>query len=364
MIPSAQDPIQMMHQAGNIAFGYTCSPVSPIYPTANKPTAAYSAAATRSPQTPQGTSNASNSKSFMDFTSHLVLHLCRETKMPQLSASVLAHDMMEYVSSVLSTTQVSLSIVVLALGTLHKIQRKVNALKQSGPVIATPEPIEWSLEQGSGEILERMSGKMSIKALFVVALMIAMKSPNGCCNTFTNKTWSQVALIPAQVLNSLEMDVCLFLGFDLWDKEAEYLSWLNVVRIAAEQYSLKARMLMLAQRQKQFLASPPLSPVAQVNGNGLSVLRGSASLYNDQQQHQLQQQHKFLKAARVTAQSPYQRVPPITNKMQPTPMYYEAPPVSSIYSIATSSSSSFVAPFLLMPLQQNQRPMFQLPRPF
>ncbi|KAJ3001556.1 UNVERIFIED_CONTAM: hypothetical protein HDU68_006795 [Siphonaria sp. JEL0065] len=283
----------------------------------------------------------------MDFTSQLVLHLCRETKMPQLTTSVLATDMMEFVSSVLSTTQVSFSIVVLTLGILNKIQRKVNAA-----VIATPQPVEWSLEQESGDILERMSGKMSVKALFVVALMIAMKSPNGCCNTFPNKTWSQVALLPTLVLNSLEMDVCLLPGFDLWDKEADYSNWLNVVRNAAETYSLKPRMLMLAQRQKQFLPSPPLSPVAQLNGNGLTARRGSEVLFNSQQQ-----QHKFLKTARVAAQSPYQRV----NKVYPIPADYLPPPVSSIYSVA---SVSFTTPVVLMPLQQIQPSMFHLPNPF
>ncbi|KAI9350868.1 hypothetical protein BDR26DRAFT_851667 [Obelidium mucronatum] len=223
MIPSIQEPMHMMHyQSGNIQYGYQYSPVSPLYTTTST-TAAAAAATTTTP----GTSNASNSKEFMNFTAHFVAQLCRETCLEELN--VIPFDMMEYVDQVLSTTQVSLSIVVLALSIIKKVQRKVNAAIVGGGLASFGE----SMEDQRNQVLTRMASKMNVKTVFIVSLMIAMKSPNGCCNTFTNKTWSQVALIPSQILNALELDVALFLGFDLWDKEPEYLAWLNVVRNAA-----------------------------------------------------------------------------------------------------------------------------------
>ncbi|KAJ1557971.1 hypothetical protein HK405_014722, partial [Cladochytrium tenue] len=74
------------------------------------------------------------------------------------------------------------------------------------------------------------------RVAFVASLMIAMKSPNGCCNTFTNQTWSKVSKLQLSDLNAVELQICLRLGFDLWMKEADYLAWLRVVEVSAWSY--------------------------------------------------------------------------------------------------------------------------------
>ncbi|KAI8611439.1 hypothetical protein BC830DRAFT_1141225 [Chytriomyces sp. MP71] len=227
------------------------------------------------PTTPQttapGTSSACSSRDFIAFTAHFAANLSSGIPLPRCQN--IPSDLLSYVDQVLSTTQVSLSIVVLALGLMKRVQIKVLQLQGLRSPVSLTEGFA-SLGDIERNVLARLASCVSVKSLFVVSLMIAMKGPNGCCNTFTNLTWSQVAMIPSSLLSATEMDVALLLGFDLWSTEGQYVAWLTRVRAAAEEYS---RRTGLQAQQRRVPIAPkvvvqasrmgPRSPVSPVNGH-------------------------------------------------------------------------------------------------
>ncbi|KAJ3069871.1 hypothetical protein HDU98_007063 [Podochytrium sp. JEL0797] len=302
----------------------------------------------------------------MHFASHYVLQLCRDTKLAQLnSLAVTPSDMSYFVQHVLSTTQVSLSVVVLAFGILKKMQRKINGMTMARRDVTENEFV--SLEEQSRETLARMAPRMNVKAVCVVALMMAMKSPNGCCNTFTNKTWSQVAMMSPSTLNALELDMALFLNFDLWEKESAYLEWLNTVRIAAEEYRHRSMSKTLMPQQQQPFAIPgsPVSPVTPFHTSFLLPhpvpLSRAAQQYQQYQQHH---HHKFLKQSRAAAmQGPYHR-DGVRRGQQQVPMLpklqVEIPSQEYISGLLTGSSLSGSGRMMLPPLMPHQQ-LFMLP---
>ncbi|KAI8620328.1 hypothetical protein BC830DRAFT_1164607 [Chytriomyces sp. MP71] len=221
-----------------------------------------------------GTSSACSSREFMAFAAHFAANLSSGTPLPRLQN--VPSDLLSYVDHVLSTTQVSLSIVVLALGLIKRVQCKVLQMQGLRTPVLLNEGFAslGDIERG---IFVRLASRVSVKSLFVVSLMMAMKGPNGCCNTFTNSTWSQVAMIPSSVLSAIELDVALLLGFDLWSTETQYVAWLTRVRAAAEGYSRRAGLHAQQRRQvapkmiAQASGMCPRSPVSPVNGHVLFV---------------------------------------------------------------------------------------------
>ncbi|KAJ3222537.1 hypothetical protein HDU81_009817, partial [Chytriomyces hyalinus] len=223
--------------------------VAPTTPTddSSATTATYPSKS-RTASSPSGTSSACSSRDFMSFTSHFAISLCR--RMPIKGLSSIPSDMTAHTHHVLNTTQVSLSVVVLALRIMKQVQEKLDALV-SGAKRGEGGQFGESLGDAELNVLDRLSGTVTAKTLLVASLMLAMKSPNGCCNTFTNATWSQVAAVPVRVLCSVEMDIALLLGFNLWVNEQQYLVWLNTVRNAAEDFSFKTAQLHHQQQQQQ-----------------------------------------------------------------------------------------------------------------
>ncbi|KAJ3231440.1 hypothetical protein HDU81_003747 [Chytriomyces hyalinus] len=210
-----------------------------------------------SASSPSGTSTACSSRDFMSFTSQFATSICRRMPLKRLSSNIPA-DMVAYTHHILNTTQVSLSIVVLALRIMKQVQEKLDLLLlQSGNPTKRNDSNEFggSMKDVELQVLDRLSRRVTVKSLFVVSLMLAMKSPNGCCNTFTNSTWSHVASVPVSILSSIELDVTLLLGFSLWVNEQQYVMWLNTVRIAAEEFSLKTAQFQHHQQQLQLHAS-------------------------------------------------------------------------------------------------------------
>ncbi|KAJ3384134.1 hypothetical protein HDU80_001066 [Chytriomyces hyalinus] len=239
----------------SIGLGIMFSPTTPIQ-DARRATGA-SQPHTGAPSQ-SGTSTACSSRDFMSFTSHFATSICRRMPLRRISSNI-PSDMVVYTHHILNTTQVSLSIVVLALRILKQVQEKLDLLLlQSGsPAKGSSDSNVFgaSMKDVELQVLDRLSRRVTAKSIFVVSLMLAMKSPNGCCNTFTNSTWSQVASVPVSVLSSIELDVTLLLGFDLWVDEQQYIMWLNTVRIAAEEFSFKAAQFQHHQLQLQLHAS-------------------------------------------------------------------------------------------------------------
>ncbi|KAI8844354.1 hypothetical protein BJ741DRAFT_588189 [Chytriomyces cf. hyalinus JEL632] len=238
--------------SSSIGLGIMLSPTSPVQDTRRRASQSHASAPSQS-----GTSTACSSRDFMSFTSHFATSICRRMPLRRISSNI-PSDMVVYTHHILNTTQVSLSIVVLALRILKQVQEKLDLLLlQSGnPAKRSDSDVFGaSMKDVELQVLDRLSRRVTVKSLFVVSLMLAMKSPNGCCNTFTNPTWSQVASVPVSILSSIELDVTLLLGFNLWVDEQQYVMWLNTVRIAAEEFSFKTAQFQHHQQQLQLHAS-------------------------------------------------------------------------------------------------------------
>ncbi|KAF9414162.1 hypothetical protein BGZ76_004918 [Entomortierella beljakovae] len=99
---------------------------------------------------------------------------------------------------VLSATQLSSSVILLALKYIQK-------LLKNNPSIHGQQGSEFRL--------------------FTVSLMLANKFLDD--NTFTNKTWSDVTGINVKEINVMEMEFLNQVQFSLFVSEAEYLDWLH-----------------------------------------------------------------------------------------------------------------------------------------
>ncbi|KAJ3070215.1 hypothetical protein HDU99_002723, partial [Rhizoclosmatium hyalinum] len=230
--------------------------------------------------------------------------------------------------------------VVMALRIVYKLQQKMNAVVSGTQ--CDGEVGFASLADGDLERVQGMLGSLSAKTVFVAALMVAMKSPNGCCNTFTNKTWSEVAMVPPQMLNRLELDLVLLLGFDLWDGEQGYLQWLSFVRAAAREYSIKTRLVAMAKIQQQQYLRSPVSPRPLMED--LFMIQSVAGRNH--------QNHKFLKAAR--SGTPYQRG--VHSSQQPQVAVLGPYQFRHQMPATNSTSTDLYLPFM-------QQQSFQLPIP-
>ncbi|KAI9366756.1 hypothetical protein DFJ73DRAFT_1857 [Zopfochytrium polystomum] len=130
-----------------------------------------------------------------------------------------------FVYDLLKATSLSNSVVVLAIRYIYML-----SLRRMNPAGPWPTCFADGVDRSSN------LDALDEKTLFVAALMVAMKSPNGCCNTFTNQTWSKVSKLPLKLLNSAEMNVCLRLGFDMWTQETDYMVWIREVELSAIEF--------------------------------------------------------------------------------------------------------------------------------
>ncbi|EUC65594.1 cyclin, putative [Rhizoctonia solani AG-3 Rhs1AP] len=105
-------------------------------------------------------------------------------------------EFVSFISDLLATTQVSQSVITLAL-------RYIYTLKQSNPSIRGRRGSEYRLA--------------------VTALMLANKFLDD--NTYTNKTWSDVSRISLAEINQMEKEFLHGLGHNLYVDLATYESW-------------------------------------------------------------------------------------------------------------------------------------------
>ncbi|KAJ3212001.1 hypothetical protein HDU67_004117 [Dinochytrium kinnereticum] len=66
--------------------------------------------------------------------------------------------------------------------------------------------------------------------------MVAMKSPQGCDNTYTNKGWNRISKVPLHLLNAMELQMLISLRFDMWVSEQGFSVWLQFVESAIAQH--------------------------------------------------------------------------------------------------------------------------------
>ncbi|KAJ1310780.1 hypothetical protein OPQ81_009301 [Rhizoctonia solani] len=105
-------------------------------------------------------------------------------------------EFVSFIADLLSTTQVSQSVITLAL-------RYIYMLKQANPSIRGRRGSEYRLA--------------------VTALMLANKFLDD--NTYTNKTWSDVSRISLVEINQMEKEFLNGLGHNLYVDQATYESW-------------------------------------------------------------------------------------------------------------------------------------------
>ncbi|KAI0697154.1 cyclin-domain-containing protein [Cytidiella melzeri] len=106
-----------------------------------------------------------------------------------------------FMQKVLETTQVSQSVIVLALHYIYRLK------------------IRNRYTNGQPGSEYRVS---------IAALMMANKFLDD--NTYTNKTWSEVSGIGLEEINTMEREFLLGIDFGLYVDKATYISWLNLLK--------------------------------------------------------------------------------------------------------------------------------------
>jgi hypothetical protein len=133
-----------------------------------------------------------------------------------------AHQFVAFMQKVLETTQVSQSVIVLALHYIYRLKHsrsiahlQVNPGSEwrvaiSGLMLANKFVDEWDLScfcaQWRGADVMNLS------------------------NTYTNKTWSEVSGVPLAYLNAAEKECLQGLEYDLYVNKEEYDSWLKLLQ--------------------------------------------------------------------------------------------------------------------------------------
>ncbi|GJE98005.1 cyclin-domain-containing protein [Phanerochaete sordida] len=110
-------------------------------------------------------------------------------------------DFVRFMQKVLETTQVSQSVIVLALHYIYRL--KIRNRFTSG--------------QSGSEY-----------RVAIAALMMANKFLDD--NTYTNKTWSEVSGIELEEINRMEREFLLGIDFGLYVDKTTYISWLNLLQ--------------------------------------------------------------------------------------------------------------------------------------
>ncbi|KAL9000289.1 MAG: hypothetical protein Q9169_001006 [Polycauliona sp. 2 TL-2023] len=136
------------------------------------------------------------------FESSFTLHYVEESKavpaaiQPLVFEAVPTMGFRKWVVSILSTTQVSQNVILLALMFIYRLKKLNPGVK----------------------------GKLGSEfRLFTVALMLGNKFLDD--NTYTNKTWADVSGIPVQEIHIMEVEFLSNMRYTLYASEAEWRSW-------------------------------------------------------------------------------------------------------------------------------------------
>ncbi|KAL8668476.1 MAG: hypothetical protein Q9168_006894 [Polycauliona sp. 1 TL-2023] len=136
------------------------------------------------------------------FESSFTLHYVEESKavpaaiQPLVFEAVPTLGFRKWVVSILSTTQVSQNVILLALMFIYRLKKLNPGVK----------------------------GKLGSEfRLFTVALMLGNKFLDD--NTYTNKTWADVSGIPVQEIHIMEVEFLSNMRYTLYASEAEWKNW-------------------------------------------------------------------------------------------------------------------------------------------
>ncbi|KAI3487134.1 hypothetical protein L1887_48967 [Cichorium endivia] len=115
----------------------------------------------------------------------------------------------DFVRNMLNTTQVSKSVIILALLYIHR-------LKSKNPGLRGQDGSEFRL--------------------FVTALMLANKFLDD--HTYTNKTWSELSGLKLKDVTKMEIEFWLGLSSNIHASDADFRSWIGTLEILAERRHL------------------------------------------------------------------------------------------------------------------------------
>ncbi|KAJ5224717.1 uncharacterized protein N7469_008220 [Penicillium citrinum] len=133
----------------------------------------------------------------------------------------------KWVSTILSTTQVSQNVILLALLFVYRL-KKFNA---------------------------SVKGKKGSEfRLMTVALMLGNKFLDD--NTYTNKTWAEVSGIAVQEIHIMEVEFLSNIRYDLFSSESEWTRWHNKLGLFGDFFN-KASQLPLETETPVLQLSPP-----------------------------------------------------------------------------------------------------------
>lgn len=144
----------------------------------------------------------------------------------------------DFVRNMLNTTQVSKSVIILALLYIHR-------LKSKNPGLRGQDGSEFRL--------------------FVTALMLANKFLDD--HTYTNKTWSELSGLKLKDVTKMEIEFWLGLSSNIHASDADFRSWIGTLEILAErrQLALSAheaeKLRQAALRQQGFAHHAPPRPL-------------------------------------------------------------------------------------------------------
>ncbi|KAJ6013651.1 hypothetical protein N7540_008242 [Penicillium herquei] len=152
----------------------------------------------------------------------------RQHPVPSLVAEALPTvGFQKWVASILSTTQVSQNVILLALLFIYRL-KKFNA---------------------------GVKGKKGSEfRLMTVALMLGNKFLDD--NTYTNKTWAEVSGIAVQEIHVMEVEFLSNIRYDLFASEAEWDRWHTKLGLFADYFNT-ASMLPIESETPSLRISPP-----------------------------------------------------------------------------------------------------------
>jgi hypothetical protein len=136
------------------------------------------------------------------FESSVILHRVEESHSPPMPTTSLLSDAMptmgfrKWVTTILSTTQVTQNVILLALMFIYRLKRLNPTVK----------------------------GKLGSEfRLLTVALMLGNKFLDD--NTYTNKTWAEVSGISVQEIHIMEVEFLSNMRYTLYASEDEWRAW-------------------------------------------------------------------------------------------------------------------------------------------
>lgn len=165
------------------------------------------------PTTNQPTKNSSNVE-LADFASSVLLMIWYNASYNE--ASVQKQPFRQFCRNILSTMQVSSSVVILALKYISLVRQRHSQTGETG----------------------------SEYQLFVVSLMLASKFLDD--STYASRTWAQVSQIPIAELNRCEMEFLDAISYSLHVPELKYLEWLKYL----EELIRQPQLVMHAKRSR------------------------------------------------------------------------------------------------------------------